>query len=179
MTFPMQLGERRALICSLVKAMREEESWVGETHIQKCVYFLQEMLRVPVGYDYILYKHGPYCFDLQRELAVMRSRRQLNVESRFPYGPSIRLGPRGEVNLDRVRQHSDAVRFVAGTFSTRDVRELERLSTALFVTAQNPGSAYSHVVSQMRQIKPHIDDAKARQAVNEITQLRTAAERSR
>ena len=172
----MQLGERRALICRLVKAMHEKGSWVGETHIQKCVYFLQEMLRVPVGYDYILYKHGPYCFDLQRELAVMRARRQLSIEPRFPYGPSVRLGPRGEINLDRVEQHSGAVDFVAKNFSARDVRELERLSTALYVRTQNPSLDDSQVVPKIRQLKPHIDDAQAHQAVSEISQLRIAAE---
>ena len=172
----MQLGERRALICSLVKAMHEDGSWVGETHIQKCVYFLQEMLKVPVGYDYILYKHGPYCFDLQRELAVMRARRQLTIEPRLPYGPSIRLGSRGEVNLDRVEQHSEAVSFVAGHFSNKDVRELERLSTAFFVKIQNPSLDDSQVVPRIRQLKPHIDDAQAREAVSEISQLRIAAE---
>ena len=168
----MQDGERRALVCSLVKAMREEKSWVGETHIQKCVYFLQEMLKAPVGYDYILYKHGPYCFDLQRELAVMRARRQLSIEPRYPYGPSLCLGPRGEFNLHRAARHQDAVNFVARKFSTRDVRELERLSTAFFVQTRNPNLEGSAVVSRICELKPHIGDAEAWEAVSEISQLR-------
>ena len=55
----MNERERRALVCLLVKEMGQTDSWAAETHIQKCVYFLQEMMKVPVGYDYILYKHGP------------------------------------------------------------------------------------------------------------------------
>lgn len=169
---PMQEAERRALICSLVKAMREEDSWVGETHIQKCVYFLQEMLNVPADYEYILYKHGPYCFDLQRELAVMRARLQLDVEPRYPYGPSLSLGPRGKLNLGRVARHKDAVNFVARKFSTKDVRWLERLSTAFFVQTENPSLKNNEVISQIRKLKPHIDTAKAREAIDEISQLK-------
>ena len=175
---PIQEAQRRALICSLIKAMREKGSWAGETHIQKCVYFLQEMLDVRVGYEYILYKHGPYCFDLQRELAVMRARLLLDVEPRYPYGPSFKLGLRGERSLEGAAQYEVAIRFVAQNFSIRDVRELERLSTAFFVKTENSGLENNRVARQVNELKPHIDTATAREAVNEIDLLQLEARRS-
>ena len=114
---PMNEKERRALVCLLVKEMGKTDSWAGESHIQKCVYFLQEMWNVPSGYKYILYKHAPRSFDLQRELAVMRARLQLDLKSRYPYGPSFILGIWGELNLRLVAQYGDAVKFVATELS--------------------------------------------------------------
>ena len=54
----MNLPERRALICHLVDEMRENDSWAGHTHIQKCVLFLQDLFDVPTGYDFV-----PTCMD--------------------------------------------------------------------------------------------------------------------
>ncbi|MCL6557372.1 MAG: hypothetical protein K6U74_00970, partial [Firmicutes bacterium] len=62
--------KRKALLLSLVKAMESQGSWCGETHIQKCSYFLQAMLGVPLGFEFILYKHGPFSFDLRDELTA-------------------------------------------------------------------------------------------------------------
>ena len=147
---PMTQKERRALVCRLVKAMRDAGSWTGETHIQKCLYFLQNLMKVPAGYDFILYKHGPYSFDLQREMAVMGARFQLDVEPRYPYGPSVILGPRGELDLGLVSQYAAAVEFVARELSTEVVRSLERLylqrssyrlSTQAWKTARSPGES--------------------------------------
>ena len=41
---------------------------------QKAVYFLQEIFDVPTGIEYILYKHGPYSFDLTADLTALRPR---------------------------------------------------------------------------------------------------------
>ena len=92
----MNANDRRALICHLVASMREEDSWTGETQIQKSVMFLQRLLGVPLGYDFVLYLHGPFSFELRSELTLMRARLHLDVESRAHYGASFTLGPRGK-----------------------------------------------------------------------------------
>lgn len=173
----MKEMERRALICSLVKEMRQTDSWAAETHIQKCVYFLQEMLNVPVGYEYILYKHGPYSFDLRRELAVMRARFQLDLEPRYPFGPSFTLGTRGELGLDRVIRYNVAVKFVATEISTKKVGGLERLSTALYARVENPGLTVWQAAQRINKLKPHISTTDAREAIDEIVQLQKIAAR--
>ena len=73
-----------------------------------------------MGLDYILYKHGPYSFDLRSELAVMRARYQLDLKPRYPYGPSFILGSRGELNLDLVAEFEEAVKFVATEAISQD-----------------------------------------------------------
>lgn len=45
--------QRAAVVFSLIDALSAAGSWCGETHIQKATYFLQEMLDVQLGYDFI------------------------------------------------------------------------------------------------------------------------------
>ena len=167
--------ERRALVCRLVKAMREAGSWTGETHIQKCLYFLQNLMNVPAGYDFILYKHGPYSFELQREMAVMGARFQLALEPRYPYGPSVILGPRGENDLKLVSQYDSAVKFIAKELSTEVVASLERLSTAFLVQLRYPDLEIQEVAMKINKIKPHISVPLARESVEDIKELRKKA----
>ena len=61
------------VITRLIETLRERGSWCGETHVQKAAFFLQELMEVPTRFHFILYKHGPFSFDLRDELTA-RSR---------------------------------------------------------------------------------------------------------
>ena len=134
----MNLPDRRALICHLVDKMRENDSWAGHTHIQKSVLFLQELFGVPMGYEFVLYLHGPFSFELRNDLALMRARLQLDVEHRRGYGPSFILGTHGKPATESPTGYEDAIEFVARKLSWNDVRLLERLSTAFFLQQADP-----------------------------------------
>jgi len=52
--------QKAALITRLLQNLRSKHSWCGETHIQKAAFFAQELMEVPLGFEFILYKHGPF-----------------------------------------------------------------------------------------------------------------------
>lgn len=60
----MERLNRAAVLLNLVETLRSKGSWASETHFQKAAYFLQELLRVPLEFEFILYKHGPFSFGL-------------------------------------------------------------------------------------------------------------------
>ena len=167
--------DRRSLIVKLVKSMRIKGSWAGETHIQKCVFFIQEMLGVPMGYEFVLYKHGAYSFELRSELASMRVDLQLDVEPRYPYGPSFTLGERGDQYSDRASEYDNAVQFVSQELAAREARDLERLSTAFFVQKTGFVSDDNEIASRVTELKPHISANAARDAVEEVNNLKSRA----
>ena len=162
------------MVTALVKSMRDKDSWAGETHIQKCIFFLQKMLKVPLGYEFVFYKHGPYSFDLRSELAEMRARLYLEVEPRSGYGPSFTLGHWGRKASDKSFNHSDEVEFVCDEISTKDVRSLERISTAFFIQSEPDNSELNsvEVAKRVIELKPHISFGEARVAVSEVAGLR-------
>ena len=51
--------EQWGIVAKLVETMRSDNSWAGETHIQKTMFFLKNVLKVPTLYDFVLYMHGP------------------------------------------------------------------------------------------------------------------------
>jgi uncharacterized protein YwgA len=168
----MKRLQRNAVILSLVEALLQRDSWCGETHIQKTTYFLQELLNVPLGFEYILYKHGPFSFDLSDELMAMRADEIIQLKSRPPYGPSIIPGS----NSDRLKQlfpktiqkYKEEVEFVAVEIGTYGVSELERLATALYVTLNDTTPGHEEIeerASRINKIKPHISVEDARRSL--------------
>ena len=79
----------KAALIELIEKLRQEGSWCGETHVQKAVYFLQNLMGVPLQFDFILYKHGPFSFDLRDELTALRADGILRLETRGLYGARI------------------------------------------------------------------------------------------
>ena len=87
--------EKATILLTLIEKLKAKGSWGGETHIQKAAYLLQDILNVDTGFDFILYKHGSYSFELTDELKAMRADGFLSLESAPPYGPVFKKGELG------------------------------------------------------------------------------------
>ena len=132
--------KRLALVARLNQKLKVHGSWCGETHMQKATYFLQYMLDVRMDFDFVLYMHGPYSFDLRDAISQMRADGILEVRQRpYPYGPSLVVPPEQEVVLERrfsqtLKRYGRSLDFVAAELGGKRVSELERLATALYVS---------------------------------------------
>jgi len=166
-------AKRYALLLALLKAMDERGSWCGETHVQKASYFLQVATNVPLDLDFILYKHGPYSFDLHEGLGDMRARLLIDVKQRAPYGPSLIPGPSAQVLADGlsdyVAAHNLAIDFVAQKLSGHGVVDLERLATALYVIRNY--TAEEDKAGLMNALKPHVTKDRAAEAIDEVEKI--------
>ncbi len=171
----MERFERYAVLLRLVRRMNEAHSWTGETHIQKSAFFLQEALGVDLGYRFILYKHGPFSFELRNDLIDMRADDLLTLQVKQPgYGPSYMPGERAEL-LDAavpgVAGLDGHIRFVAERIGPRPVAELEVLATALYVRKVVPETSLDALTERIHQLKPHIQPGRARAALVELESL--------
>jgi uncharacterized protein YwgA len=171
--------KRSAIVISLIEHLREKGSWCGETHIQKTTYFLQELLKVSMGFDFILYKHGPYSFDLSDELMAMRADMLVVLKSQQPYGPSIVPGPTSK-QLKRLfpktlRKYEDRVVFIAEHFSNYNVAELERLATAFFIDHEISTHNKRNIAIHINKIKPHISTHQALEAIGKEKEIKKEA----
>lgn len=168
---------QEALLARLARSLREQESWAGETHLQKATYLLRELAAVPFDFDFILYKHGPFSFELRDELGDMQADRYLALEpQRAPYGPRFVVTERGERLETRFARTMDrygpAIDWIAETLRDRGVAALERLATALWVTNHEKSDAtVEERASVLQDIKRHVDTDAAVAAVKEIDEL--------
>src|SRR5437879_4168147 len=95
----MRRRQREAVLVALEAKLRAEGSWGGETHLQKATYFAQEMTRVPMDFDFILYKYGPFSPDLRDELSSMRADGFLVMRPVPGYGPQLEPTDRAHAQL--------------------------------------------------------------------------------
>lgn len=170
--------KRKVLVLSLLRRMKDEDSWCGETHVQKCLYFLQEMMGAPTDYPFILYKHGPFSFELRDDLTAMRVDGLVEVHVRSNiYGPSLSPGPIAQALLERfpktLQEYDSQISFIAKRLSPKNVAELERLATALYVTDEEGLQTQRSRAERVHELKPHVSVEEASDAVKIVDELRS------
>lgn len=165
-----------ALLTYLVHRMRHHGSWCGETHVQKAAYVAQHLAGVPLGFDFILYKHGPFSFDLRDELTSLRADGLLQLEPQpFPYGPKFKITDSARKLQQKfpktIKKHEHALEFVAKRLADKQVDELERLATAIYAKSNLPDKDDHERAAWINQKKPHVSIDEALAALAEVHQL--------
>ena len=172
---------QEAVLAGLARRLHDRGSWSGETHLQKATYLLHELQGVPFDFNFILYKHGPFSFELRDSLGTMRADRLLEREVQPPpYGPRFLVTDRGRELEERfgrtMERYGSALDWVADRLGDRGVMELERLATALWVTRELGNEATVETrAGRLHQVKPHVSLDDAAEAVSEIDEMLIAA----
>ncbi|WP_449244054.1 hypothetical protein [Desulfobacca acetoxidans] len=169
-----------AIILRLIDKLREKGSWCGETHIQKATFFLQELMQVPMEFDFILYKHGPFSFDLRDELTALRADGLIELEPRWPCGPRLASTDLNEyiqkLYSNTIARYDKKITFIAEILGDKGVTELERLATALYVTKNRTFETLNaERAEELTELKPHITLESAKNAIEEIDSIMNEA----
>lgn len=173
---------RFAVIVDLAKRLRAKGSWCGETHLQKAIFILQDITRANFNYKFVMYKHGPYSFDLKNELAAMKASGVIDFVFHVKgYGPSIRSTKFGErlydVNKENIQEYQKISQFIADWFASEDVRYLERVATAYFVTSKHLREPVGTRARRLNSLKPHVDIVLAEEAIRIVDEKRNEVRR--
>ena len=166
-------NDNRAVLCSLVSKLRAKESWTGRTHIQKAAYLLRHLANVPLSYDFRLYKHGPYSFELRDEIGFLRGGKVLSASAHEPYG--LRFAVCDPIRTGAEETYKNHIEFVAQALGSKKVVELEALSTALMVTLETGSSDPETRIKRLLELKPHLRESLAEKAVGELDELMLGA----
>lgn len=167
--------ENAAILVSLIEKLKARDSWCGETNIQKAVYFLQTLTGVPLKFDFILYKYGPYSFDLNDELYALEADFILKRATPDPrYGPRI-LPAEASGYLkseygNKIDKYQRQIDFIAAKLGEKDISAMERYATTLYVIREE-NLQPEHGISRLQEIKPHVSEAQAQEAFTFVSQL--------
>ena len=172
----MNLNQMAVVITFLVTKLFERGSWCGEIHIQKGVYFLQELFDVPLGFTFVLYRFGPFSFDLRYELTSLRTYGFLTLKPHLEYPPKFICTPicaRFWKRFPRTMgQYESQVSFVANLIGSKGAFELERLTTAWYVAKRRSAeTSTEEVIDELCQLKPHIDRSLAKKSFEFINEI--------
>ena len=168
-----------ALLTRLIEGLCSKGDWCGETHVQKTAFFVQELLGVPLGFQFILYKHSPFSFDLRDELTALRADGLLELEPRT-YGaqlvPTKQCGYIQGIYPKTMEKYERSIGFIVEKFGGKGVVELERLATAFYVGKRSgEGEPVDSRARKVTELKPHITIDRARDAVGEVDRIAIAA----
>ena len=177
----MKRSQRVAVLTLLNREMLRMGSWAGETHIQKAAFFLQELLHVDLGFDFVLYRHGPFSFDLRDELARMQADDLVSLVVRSEgYGPTFVPTQFSDVFLERFPKTQERFRsqieFVSKELAQMWVTELEKIATAFFITKHGENQSVEERARELVELKPHISLPDARLACKQVDGLIQRAE---
>ena len=174
----MDSMKKAAVLTRFIEELRKHDSRCGETHIQKASFFLQELMDIPTGFEYILYKHGPFSFDLREELTALRADGFVELEVK-PHGPGIApVAGQCEYVQDlypiTLGRYEKKIEFVASKLGNKGVVDLEKWGTAYYVYHHHRDMKTASVDERawkMTELKPHISQEDAYAAVEEVDQV--------
>lgn len=170
----MKRLQKAALIVEMLDEMIKKGSWAGETHLQKCLFFLQDMRNVPIGYEFQLYRYGPFSFDLRDDLVQLQAEGVLNLSPRSAsYGASLEPS---ETSLLLLRKHfpgtlkkyRNEIGFIAAHFGSLNARDLECLTTAYYFHLEDSGSSNEEIGSMINRVKPYIGVSEGADAAKRV-----------
>ena len=179
----MNSVRKAALLTRLIDKLREKGSWCGETHIQKAAYFAKTLAGVDMDHDYVLYKFGPFSFDLGADLTGLRADGLTKHEVVDPYGARIATTGRAACIQGRfpktLGKYEAGLEFAAGNVGDRGVAELERVGTALFLLRKRGSAAADiEIAERITELKPRIPPGKALAGVAAARALEAAARKA-
>lgn len=163
--------QRMALLLRLMELLREKGSWCAEWHIQKSAYFTQDLTKVPFGYDFFIYKYGPFSSSLDDNLSGMLALLVAELEAHDMFlSPKFRIGRRGRKLMETfgecIAKYENQLKFVSDRIGHMKIKELEQVGTALFITRQMENEASVSVrCEHLRRRKPHIERSDAETAI--------------
>ncbi|GMV88921.1 MAG: hypothetical protein AMXMBFR81_18520 [Chthonomonas sp.] len=161
----MSGSESFAVILRAVRGLNGVGSWTGKTHVIKSLYIASTRARLP--FEFVLFKHGPYSFDLNDAIESMSAVELLDVQSTPPYG--VKLAPgRMEAAIDPALEDevSQAVDQAVGAVGCSEVKELEAFATSIWVAERGQTTQDEAAwLRAVKELKPHLDDRMVTEAI--------------
>lgn len=152
----------------------------GKVKLQKTMYFLQEALQVPMGYDYVMHYYGPYSFELDYTLSEMQGKGILKIDQViYPagyYGYDISSGENVERDLKLPSEYTDKADQVTHIFKPMDAQAIELWATIHFVGSilkeKGRDSGKEAITKEVKLLKPKFSEQDIGEAYDKIQELR-------
>lgn len=160
----------------IIQYLVDKSHGLGKVQLQKTIYFLQEVFRVPMGYDYVMHYYGPYSFDLDNTLSEMQGKGILSIDYvLYPagyVGYDISLGKNAEGILKLPNEYRDKADQVVNIFRAMDAQTVELWATIHFVRSilyeKERDSNKETVAKEVKKLKPKFSEQDIEQAYEEM-----------
>jgi len=159
-----RFSQRIPLIAALVG---KAPPGFGRTALMKCLYFLQIVRDVPLGYHFRLYTYGPFDSDVLNDLSF--AERLGGVKSELLHFSGghryeLRQGASADTMMERAHDFLDRyqadLEWVVEVFGRRTALDLENASTLVFtdrsVADRGDRITLGELARKVHEVKPHL-----------------------
>ena len=171
--------KKATLISEMLDRITAKGSWAGETHLQMCLFLLQEMREVPTGYFFQIYRYGPYSFDLHDEIIQLRGDRIVSLVPR-KYGSSLknsRISLKFRKHFPKtLEKYSADMDFIAEHFGNLNADGLGVLATAYYFILQDKASSDEEIAKKVKKAKPYISILEGIEVTKKVREIAESKE---
>ena len=140
---------------------------LGKTAMMKYIFLLQEIYKVPLGYDFEIYTYGPYSSEVMEELDFAWHQDILNIDRvLYPNGqsgyeilPSSNFENALKNEQEFISEYQDAIDEVIARFGDKNAKELELSTTIIYLYNTYAKNQWQHTVetisANVHEIKSH------------------------
>ncbi len=175
----MITADKTSIVLYTMQTLKGGGSWCGETHVQKTLFICQEVMGVESKFKFILYKHGPYSFDLSEHLQGLIADGLVCVLTRPPYGPTLGLSDEARSIAAKVAGDGEIaarIAFISKKLGQKGVSDLEKLATAVYVNRKvGAKGSIEERAKLLTSLKPHVPVEAAREAFGEVEAIEVEA----
>jgi len=173
--------DQYGLIVHIATALKDK-TLVGKTKLQKLIFLMNELRRLPIDYRFQFYTYGPYASSLSGDVSYLSAIGALHIS----YDASIntydvRPGDEAPHFLEKaaeyLQSHGADINAVLEGFGHKKAKELELVATLVYVMHYDPDfrpENEQHLIEQMRALKPKFSEDEVRAAMLELQELRYA-----
>jgi hypothetical protein len=159
---------RQAVIAELASKSGDK---FGRTALMKCLYIMQTVRGVDLGYRFKIYTYGPYDSQVLDDLKSAEALSAVKAEPIQWEGGSgyiLRAGESiNEISRqagDKLRDISEDIDWVASEFGGLSAKDLELIGTIIFLDRDlHKASSVlgkADIVGRVKEIKPHYSEQK-------------------
>lgn len=157
----------------VISKIAESKHGVGKTAMMKFIFLLQQVYKMPLGYDFEIYTYGPYASEVMSDINLAENRDYLDIKEQNYhngiYGYSINPTKKthqaiSALDINFLEQYEPAIEEIITLFGDKTAKELELLTTIVYMYSLYQSNKWkismAEIANNVHQIKPHFSLAE-------------------
>ena len=159
----------------LVSYISEKVGDLGKTKLQKLVYLIKEVGKVPIGFNFRFYNYGPYSDNLAETLDFVTSLQGVNMrydinQNMYEISPGENASKLVDKADSELRPYYSTIDSILAAYGGKKVKELELITTILYANKYYDAKSVTTLSKITRDLKPKFSTATIKEAIEKLSE---------
>jgi uncharacterized protein YwgA len=166
------------LVAYIAGRLSDKHIALGKTKLQKLVFLMKEVYRVPADYRFHFYTYGPYSSALSGDVDYLGLIGALKVdfnayENQYDIKPGVDSGNLLQKAAEFINQHRAEIDALLDTYGLRSTRDLELIATVVYIDRYDPDAEPNgpdYLADKARELKPKFSEDEIKTAISKLAE---------